>query len=277
MPDPMPAEGASAPNASEASRFGSRPAVFLDRDGVLVRDRRHGAEPALMRLLPGTRPALAALAASGYALVVVSNQSGLARGLFTADEARAMGLRLAALLAPAGIPLAGYWLAPNHPDGRVAGLDHDGAPRKPSPALLRQAAAALGLDLGRSWMLGDRPSDVEAGAAAGARPILIDIGSLAWPEAAALPAALRADGAILARNLPHAVRIVLSADGHLPADREGRGLPWASLVRAARPPDGRGPGEPSRWPDGARMRRAAAEGRRLARALGRGDWSDARG
>ena len=277
MPDPRPAGGSSAPGARAASPLGSRPAVFLDRDGVLVRDRRHGAEPALMRLLPGTRPALAALAGAGYPLVVVSNQSGLARGLFRADEARAMGLRLAALLAPAGIALAGYYLAPNHPEGRVAGLDHDGAPRKPSPALLLQAAQALDLDLARSWMLGDRPSDAAAGAAAGARPILIDIGSLAWPEAAALPAALRASGAILARNLPHAARIILAADGHLPADRDSRGLPVATLVRRARPPDGRGPGEPARWPDLARMRRAAAEGRRLAQALGLGDWSDAGG
>jgi histidinol-phosphate phosphatase family protein len=284
-----------------------RPAVFLDRDGTLVRDLRHGAEPALMRLLPGVVPALRALDRAGYALVVVTNQSGVARGLFSADESLAMGRRLAALVAAAGLRLAGYHLAPEAPESMPSRDDHTGianpptgssiktpAFRKPSPRMLLEAAAALDLDLSRSWMVGDALSDLQAGLAAGARAILLDTGALAYPDEAALPAILRDPQVHIARNLAHAAALMLaqhaagdsaepsseqsatqstqhSAEDGTQDDFEVDGLPPdlqitlppQVLLREHRPADLRGPGEPSPWPDSARIEAAAVDGLRL--------------
>jgi D-glycero-D-manno-heptose 1,7-bisphosphate phosphatase len=249
-----------------------RAAVFLDRDGVLVRDRRHGAEPALMRLLPGVRVGMRILSRSGFALVVVTNQSGIARGIFDFDEAFSMGRRLAALLAPAGVRLDGYYLAPNHSHGRVPGLDHGGAPRKPDPALILRAAADLRLDLSRSWILGDRVEDLQAGCSAGLRPILIDIGSLAWQEAAEVPAPLRLGQAAIARNLCHAAAIITAVDG------EWTALPVGTLLRPARPADRREAGEESSWPAVDWLRRArrtrAGSPRRSAPLIGAAPRAD---
>jgi len=144
--------------------------VFLDRDGTLIRDLAHAADPATVRPLPGVVVALRALQQAGYALVVASNNSGVARGLFTAGEAREMGRRLLAVLARRGVTIDGYYFCPHHPtEGRVPGLDVECDCRKPRPGMLLQAAGELGLDLPASWMVGDLPSDVLAGEAAGTR------------------------------------------------------------------------------------------------------------
>jgi histidinol-phosphate phosphatase family protein len=147
-----------------------RPAVFLDKDGTLVVDVPYNADPALLRFTPRALPALRALRCAGYALVVVSNQPGLALGRFSAAEFETLRRALQdRLRREAGVALDGFFFCPHAPE---AGCDC----RKPAPGLLRQAADALGLDLARSWMVGDILNDVEAGHRAGCRGVLLDVG-----------------------------------------------------------------------------------------------------
>lgn len=112
----------------------------------------------------------------GYLLVVVSNQSGVARGYF--PEAALVGVegRLRELMAAAGVPLAGFYYCPHHPQGSVPRYALRCSCRKPEPGLLLRAARELGIELGRSWMVGDILDDVEAGRRAGCRSILVDTG-----------------------------------------------------------------------------------------------------
>lgn len=148
-----------------------RPAVFLDKDGTLVVDVPYNADPALLRFTPRALPALQALQRAGYALVVVSNQHGLALGRFSAEQFETLRRALHdKLVAEAGVTLEGFYFCPHAPD---AGCDC----RKPAPGLLRQAAQALHLDLARSWMVGDILNDVEAGRRAGCRSVLLDVGN----------------------------------------------------------------------------------------------------
>lgn len=247
---PADAHAQRAPDPAPAPA----PAVFLDRDGTLVRDFRHGADPAALTLLPGVAPALRRLQAAGYRLVVVTNQAGVARGLFTVDEARAAGRHVAALLGAAGVRLAGYYLAPYHADGVVPRYAVAHPDRKPGPGMLVRAAAALRLDLARSWIVGDSLADVGAGLAAGTRALLVDIGAVAVPTAADLPAVLNDPRAGVVRHLPHAAAVIL--DGAAPE-------PAARLVRPPRAAPARRAGQPSPWPDAAWLAQAedAAAGR----------------
>ncbi|WP_034388901.1 HAD-IIIA family hydrolase [Deinococcus sp. YIM 77859] len=153
-----------------------RRAVFLDKDGTLIPDVPYNVDPALIRLSPGVGKALRALHGAGFALVVVTNQSGVARGLFPASALEGVEARLRELLAAEGVPLAGFYACPHHPGGAVAEYARDCDCRKPRPGLLRRAAAELDLDLGASWMVGDILNDVEAGRRAGCRTVLLDTG-----------------------------------------------------------------------------------------------------
>src|SRR5437773_11255948 len=103
-------------------QFELRRAVFLDKDGTLVEDVPYNVDPDRIRLTPGAVAGLFALHAAGYRLVVVSNQSGVARGFFPESALRGVEGRLRELLADAGIPLAGFYYCPHHPQGCVAGL-----------------------------------------------------------------------------------------------------------------------------------------------------------
>ena len=217
------------------------PAIFLDRDGTLVRDIRHAADPGRLELLAGVPEALGVLSSAGYRLVVVTNQSGVARGCFSLAEAEAMGEALTASLGALGVELAGYYLCPHYSGPCTC--------RKPAPGLLINAAESLGLDLTRSWMIGDQPSDVAAGTAAGVRPILVDIGLVSRPPEPPLDAPL-APGTLVARSLPQAVAIILATDGRIESrDPLVRPVPLDRLYRRAPPLDLRQVGEASRWPD----------------------------
>ena len=134
-------------------------ALFLDRDGTLIVDVGYPRDPAQVALLPGAAAALVALPAD-VALVIVTNQSELARGLVTPAEAAAVQAEVERQFAAAGVRFAGVYVCPHGPD--------DGCRcRKPAPGMLRDAARDLGLDLARSLMIGDKAADVEAGQAAG--------------------------------------------------------------------------------------------------------------
>jgi len=142
-----------------------RGAVFLDRDGTLCEDPGYLHDPALVRLLPGVADGLGRLAAAGWPLVVVSNQSGIARGLYAAAAFEAVNRRLEEL---AGIRFAGAYFCPHHPD-----LTGPCECRKPALRLFRDAARDLGLDLALSWFVGNRMGDVLPARALGGRPLLI--------------------------------------------------------------------------------------------------------
>ncbi len=142
------------------------PALFLDRDGVLLADPGYLHRPADTRLLPGLARALRPFAARGWALVVVTNQSGIARGFYGWREFLALQDWLARQLARQGIRLDAVLAAPLHPAGRPP-FRATHPTRKPGPGMLLAAAEVLRLDLGRSWILGDRLSDLAAGRAAG--------------------------------------------------------------------------------------------------------------
>lgn len=148
-----------------------RPAAFLDRDGTLILERHYLADPDGVELIPGATAALAALREAGYALVVVTNQSGIARGLITPEEYEAVHTRLAELLAAEGVHLDAVYHCPHHPE-------HSGPCdcRKPGLALYRRAAEEHGLDLARSIYVGDKVSDVLPALALGGAGYLVRTG-----------------------------------------------------------------------------------------------------
>jgi D-glycero-D-manno-heptose 1,7-bisphosphate phosphatase len=156
---------------------GVRRAVFLDKDGTLIEDIPYNVDPQKIRLAPGAVEGLSTLHENGYALIVVSNQSGVARGLFPERALRDVERSLRRQLAAFGVPLAAFYYCPHHPQGRVNGYAVACRCRKPAPGMLRRAAADHGIDLAESWMIGDILDDIEAGRRAGCRTVLIDNGN----------------------------------------------------------------------------------------------------
>ncbi|RIK74712.1 MAG: HAD family hydrolase [Planctomycetota bacterium] len=179
------------------------PAVFLDKDGTLVNDVPYNVDPSQISLAPGAA-ALPRLVEAGYRLVVVSNQSGVARGYFDEQALNGVEQRLRELLEDLGAPLAGFYYCPHLPTGRVAQFAVRCECRKPQPGLLLRAAKELSLDLRRSWMIGDILDDVEAAHLAGCRAILLlNGGETQW-----VVAARRAPDAV-ARDLAGAATRIL--------------------------------------------------------------------
>jgi D-glycero-D-manno-heptose 1,7-bisphosphate phosphatase len=138
--------------------------LFLDRDGTVIEECGYLRDPALVRFIPGAADALAALASEGWKIVIVSNQSGVGRGLITPDQMDGVQRRFLDLMRSNGIPIAGSYVCTHTPD------DHCEC-RKPSPYLIQRAAIEHSLDLSASWMIGDREADILAGKNAGCRTI----------------------------------------------------------------------------------------------------------
>ena len=146
-------------------------AVFFDRDGTLIEDTGFVHEPGKVKLLPGVAQAIKQLNDHGFLVVTVSNQSGIARGLYTVADYTAVQRRLAELLEAHGAHLDGAYFCPHHP--RFTGPCEC---RKPGVKLFRDAAAALDIDLARSWWVGDRLSDVLPAGVLGGNAILVATG-----------------------------------------------------------------------------------------------------
>lgn len=153
-----------------------RRAVFLDRDGTLNREVDHLHRVEDLELLPGTATALAHLREAGFLLVMVTNQSAVARGLLTLPALEEIHTELQRRLTAAGASLDALYYCPHHPDEGDAPFRCRCDCRKPAPGMLHRAAADLGIDLTASYMVGDTRSDLEAGWAAGCRSVLVRTG-----------------------------------------------------------------------------------------------------
>ncbi len=149
-------------------------AVFLDRDDTLIEDPGYINHPSQVKLLPGAAASLAQLRKIGYRLVVVSNQSGVARGLVTEEGLAQIHHTLEKLLADEGAYLDAIYYCPFHPEGSISKYRMESELRKPAPGMLLKAAKELDIDLSQSWMIGDSYRDVEAGKRAGCKTILIN-------------------------------------------------------------------------------------------------------
>jgi len=148
-------------------------AVFVDRDKTLIEDPGYIGDPKDVKLLPGVELAIRSLHQGGYKVIVVTNQSGVARGLLTEQTLQAIHAEMRRQLRAKGVHLDGVYYCPYHPAGTVEKYARDSDLRKPKPGMLLKAAADMDVDLTASWMVGDSARDVEAGARAGCRTVRI--------------------------------------------------------------------------------------------------------
>lgn len=155
----------------------SAKAVFIDKDGTLIEDVPYNVDPQRIRLTAGAVRGLQRLQRLGYLLIGVSNQPGIALGHFTETALDAAVRHLRALLAESSVQLAGFYYCPHDPAGRSRRYAMHCRCRKPEPGLLFTAAYIHDIDLHQSWLIGDILNDVEAGAHAGCRTVLLDNGN----------------------------------------------------------------------------------------------------
>jgi len=198
-----------------------RPAVFFDRDNTLIVSDGYLGDPSKVVLVEGAADAVARARALGFAVVVFSNQSGVARGMFTEDDVHRVNARLDELLAdqnPQAV-IDRHEFSPFHPEGTIAAYAKESDMSKPKPGMIFQAAEKLALDLLRSWVVGDAPRDIEAGKAAGCRTI--------WYKDSRLPPSMAARELML--TVPDAVVSTLKEATDVIA-RE-------ALLRHASPPE----------------------------------------
>lgn len=201
------------------------PAVFLDRDGTLVHPAHYPSRPECLRLYNGIGPVLRDLQQAGFRLVIITNQSGIARGYFTESDLQNMHEYLARELWCYGVQLDGIYYCPHHPDGVIPELSVRCDCRKPQAGMLLRAVADLDLDPQRSWLVGDILDDIEAGNRIGCRTILVDLGTeqipgrqLRWPD-------------FIARDTRHALRIIKAIESLGPVtDFAYRPVAWQSIV-----------------------------------------------
>jgi histidinol-phosphate phosphatase family protein len=155
----------------------TRKAVFLDKDGTLIENVPYNVDRTRIRLAPRAIDALLLLSGLGYELILVSNQPGVALGLFPPGALDAVEEHLNDLFLAHGFRLAACYWCPHHPDGTVPQYALTCTCRKPMPGMLHAAAREHDIDLARSWLIGDILNDVEAGNRAGCRTILLDVGN----------------------------------------------------------------------------------------------------
>lgn len=153
----------------------TKPAVFLDRDGTINVEKEYLYKAEEFEFTPRAVEAIRILNQAGYLVVVVTNQSGVARGYYTEDDVRSLHQYIEAQLEAGGAHVDGWYYCPHHPSGR-APYNLDCECRKPEPGMLLAATRDLQIDLERSWMIGDKLADVEAGIVAGCRSVLVMTG-----------------------------------------------------------------------------------------------------
>jgi D,D-heptose 1,7-bisphosphate phosphatase len=183
-------------------------AVFLDRDGTLIINRHYGSDPDEIELLDGVAEGLLQLREVGYKLVLVSNQSGVARGYFDEGAVVRMHDRLQRMLYRHGVALDSLEYCPHHPEGVAPSYAVECSCRKPAPGMLLRAARKHSVNLSASWMVGDIEADVEAGRRAGAQTVLVG------PEISLTPPDFRAE------NFTEAVSHILEVPGDILDSKE---------------------------------------------------------
>jgi D-glycero-D-manno-heptose 1,7-bisphosphate phosphatase len=149
-------------------------AVFLDKDGTLIEDVPYNIDTDLIQLASGAQEALNRLQDEGYQLIIVTNQSGVARGFFKERDLKGVASRISEMLSSAGISLTDFYYCPHYPHGKSRKYVVDCFCRKPQPGMIYRAALEHDIDLSASWMVGDILNDIEAGNRAGCRTILIN-------------------------------------------------------------------------------------------------------
>ena len=149
-------------------------AIFFDRDDTLIEDYGYINDPEQVKLLPGVAEALIGLRKLGYKLIVVSNQSGIARGILTEEVLEKIHQRLQELLSQEGAYLDQIYYCPYHIDGAIEKYRKESELRKPMPGMLLKAAEELEINLRESWMIGDKDDDILAGKRAGCRTIYVN-------------------------------------------------------------------------------------------------------
>lgn len=161
-----------------------KPAIFFDRDNTLIHSDGYLGDPSAVKLIPGAAEAIARARSMGFAVVICSNQSGVARGMFTEEAVQAVNRRMDQLLEeqnPNAI-IDRHEYCPFHPEAKIEKYRQQSDLRKPKPGMIHRAAVAMELDLSKSWVIGDAPRDIAAGQAAGCRTILVN--NLALPPSA---------------------------------------------------------------------------------------------
>jgi D-glycero-D-manno-heptose 1,7-bisphosphate phosphatase len=209
-----------------------RAAIFFDRDNTLIANDGYLGDPNGVALLDGAADAVARARALGYAVVVFSNQSGVARGMFGEEAVHAVNHRLDEMLLddnPHAV-IDRHEFCPYHPEATVERYRQDSDLRKPKPGMILQAERQLALDLSRSWVVGDAPRDIDAGKAAGCRAILVKNGSLPESPASREPGSSHADYTV--ESLAEAMEVI----ARHPAPNDEPAVPATPIVER--------PGEP---------------------------------
>ena len=186
---------------------GGQAAVFLDRDGTLIEDVAYLSRPAQVALYPWTVAAVRSLNRAGFRVVLVTNQSGVARGFFDELAVADVHRHIAGVLEAGGAFLDAYYYCPHHPDGRIVQYAQTCECRKPAQGLVTRAVAELGIDPRQSFVVGDRWRDVALGRGVGARSVLVRTGAGAREESQP-QADLSAD--VVVDNLIEAVGWILT-------------------------------------------------------------------
>lgn len=188
---------------STAGPQGRRKAAFVNRDGVIIADSGFLYRVEELEFLPGAIEGLQRLQAAGYLLVVITNQSGIARGFYTEDEYRRFTAAMQQRLSAAGVQLSAVEFCPHLPDAQIARYRVNCDCRKPRPGMLERAAAELNIDLAASILIGDRATDIQAGRSAGVgRCWLVRSGRALSASDIELADAVFDDLAACARQLP---------------------------------------------------------------------------
>jgi histidinol-phosphate phosphatase family protein len=165
--------GSLGAHASPTSELAPRPGLLLDRDGTIIVDHGYVGSVDRVELIGGAAEAIALFNAAEVPVAVVTNQSGVARGLYGVEDVTNVHKHIATRLADHGARIDAFFFCPYHPDGVVSEFARTSDDRKPGPGMARAARAALNLDLSASWVVGDRPEDVGLAQAIGARAIYL--------------------------------------------------------------------------------------------------------
>ena len=162
--------------AERVMRMGTRPAALLDRDGTITSERGYVTRPEDVALIDGAGAAIRELNVAGILAVIISNQSGVARGLMSEEDMAAVHAATESLLAAEGAQLSGAYYCPNHPNGTLERYTRDATCRKPALGMLELAIRDLDIDVAQSTMVGDQVTDVEFANRAGIPAVLVMTG-----------------------------------------------------------------------------------------------------